>query len=166
MYADADEIKAAICERIADGESLRQIIADEGMPASSTVFKWLNEDAQFSEQYARAREAQADALFDDLLGIADDGSNDWMERKNADGQNIGWQENGEALRRSALRIDARKWMIAKLQPKKYGEKVTQEHTGAVSVAHHGEIAVSGTAAFIADALGRGETATPEEPGQD
>jgi hypothetical protein len=129
MYANADEIKAAICERIADGESLRQIVADEGMPASSTVFKWLNEDEQFSEQYARAREAQADALFDDILSIADDGRNDWMVRKNAEDQNIGWMENGEALRRSQLRIDARKWMAGKLKPKKYGEKVVNEHSG-------------------------------------
>jgi hypothetical protein len=118
-----------ICQRIADGESLRTICSDEGMPATSTVFKWLNEQTTFSEQYARAREAQADALFDEILEIADDGSNDWMERKNQDGENIGWRENGEALRRSALRVDARKWMAAKLQPKKYGDRITQELTG-------------------------------------
>lgn len=115
--------QAVICERIANGESLRQILETEGMPASSTVFLWLSEDAGFSERYARAREAQADALFDDILTIADDGRNDWMERKNADGENIGWQENGEALRRSQLRVDARKWMAGKLRPKKYGDKL-------------------------------------------
>lgn len=122
-------IKATICERISQGESLRQILDSEGMPASSTVFVWLGQDSAFSEQYARAREAQADALFDEILGIADDGQNDWMERKNADGQNIGWQENGEALRRSQLRIDARKWMAGKLRPKKYGDKTQMEHSG-------------------------------------
>jgi hypothetical protein len=42
---------------------------------------------------------------------------------------IGWQENGEALRRSALRIDARKWMLGKMKPKVYGDKVTTEHSG-------------------------------------
>lgn len=123
--------KAAICERIADGESLRQVLEAEGMPASSTVFKWLAEDGSFSEQYARAREAQADAVFDDILSIADDGRNDWMERKNSDGQVIGWQENGEALRRSQLRIEARKWMAGKLKPKKYGEKLDLNLSGAV-----------------------------------
>jgi len=121
--------KATVCDRIAHGESLRQICGDEAMPAASTVFVWLAEDDAFSEQYARAREAQADALFDDILGIADDGTNDWMERKNADGQNIGWQENGEALRRSQLRIDARKWMAGKLKPKKYGDKTQMEVSG-------------------------------------
>ena len=125
--------KTAILERLIAGESVRTICASDGMPAASTVFLWLTKDETFSEQYARAREAQADALFDDILDIADDGSNDWMERKNADGQNIGWMENGEALRRSALRVDARKWMAARLQPKKYGDKVTQEHTGGVAV---------------------------------
>lgn len=123
------EMAARICERISDGESLRAILADDGMPASSTVFKWLSENAAFSEQYARAREAQADAVFDEILTIADDGRNDWMERKNADGENIGWMENGEALRRSQLRIDARKWMAGKLKPKKYGDKLETTHKG-------------------------------------
>lgn len=121
--------KATICDRIAHGESLRQICGDDDTPAASTVFVWLSEDEAFSEQYARAREAQADALFDDILGIADDGTNDWMERKNSDGQNIGWMENGEALRRSQLRIDARKWMAGKLKPKKYGDKTQMEMSG-------------------------------------
>lgn len=58
-----------------------------------------------------------------MVDIADDGSNDWMERKNADGENIGWQENGEALRRSALRVSTRQWIAEKLKPKKYGNKV-------------------------------------------
>ena len=101
----------------------------------STVFKWLSENEDFAKQYARAREVQADALFDEILDIADDGSNDWMEKRNADGKNIGWQENGEALRRSQLRIDARKWMAGKLRPKKYGEKLalTDGEGGPVKV---------------------------------
>lgn len=117
-----------ICEHIADGESLRAICLDDEMPARSTVFKWLSQIPEFADQYARAREAQADAIFDDIIDIADDGSNDWMEKRDAEGANIGWRENGEALRRSVLRVDARKWMAGKLRPKKYGEKV--QHTGA------------------------------------
>lgn len=78
-----------------------------------------------------AHAAQADALFDDILTIADDGQNDWMEKKNADGKNIGWMENGEALRRSALRIDARKWMAGKLRPKVYGDKLDVSVDGKV-----------------------------------
>jgi len=125
----SQEVADLICERIADGESLRSICDADEMPAKSTVFKWLAANETFSDQYARAREAQADAVFDDILTIADDARNDWMERFDKDQQSLGWVENGEALRRSALRIDARKWMASKLKPKKYGEKVTQELTG-------------------------------------
>lgn len=96
------------------------------MPAQATVFRWLADDryAAFREQYARAREAQADALVDEMLDIADDGTNDWMaDRESEDG----FRYNGDAVQRSRLRIDARKWMAAKLQPKKYGEKLEVEH---------------------------------------
>ena len=119
-YTDA--IADTICERLADGESLRSICSEDEMPDKSTVMRWLNKHEAFCDQYARAREVQADSLFDEILDIADDGSNDWMERKDADDANIGWRENGEALRRSALRVDARKWMAGKLQPKKYSDK--------------------------------------------
>lgn len=123
----SDELVALICERITDGESLRTICRDEDMPACSTVFKWLIEKPAFSEQYARAREAQADTLFDEVLDIADDARNDWMERRGED--DAGWQANGEHIQRSKLRIDARKWMAGKLAPKKYGERIVNEHTG-------------------------------------
>lgn len=119
----SQEIADQICERIADGDSLRTICTDESFPSRTTVFKWLSRSAEFTDQYARAREAQADAIFDDILEIADDGQNDWMEKHTRDGEAMGWQENGEALRRSQLRIDARKWMASKLRPKKYGEKI-------------------------------------------
>jgi hypothetical protein len=121
----------AICERLADGESLRTICSEEGMPSKTTVFRWLADNEQFRDQYARAREAQADAIFDDILSIADDGRNDWMVRKFGDDER--WVENGEALRRSALRIDARKWMAGKLRPKKYGDKLDVEHSGVVEL---------------------------------
>jgi len=77
----------------------------------------------FSDQYAAAREAQADSLLDEILDIAEDGLNDWTEKPNSDGQVIGWIENGEALRRSALKIDARKWMAGRLRPKKYEDRI-------------------------------------------
>jgi hypothetical protein len=132
----------AICERITDGESLRAICRDEGMPATSTVCKWLAENPIFSEQYARAREAQADAIFDDILDIADNGKNDWMEREGQDA--AGWQLNGEHIQRSRIRIDARKWMAGKLAPKKYGEKVVNEH----SAPGGGPIQTSLTVSFV------------------
>lgn len=132
-YTDA--IAAAICERIADGESLRSICRDEAMPAKSTVFEWLADPDHeaFRTKYAYAREAQADSLVDEMTDIADDGSNDWMEKKNAAGESIGWQENGEALRRSALRVSTRQWIAEKLKPKKYGTKVDLNLDGKVAL---------------------------------
>lgn len=125
------EIAAEICARIAEGRSLRSICTDEDMPPARTVFDWLASRPEFSQQYARAREAQADALAEECLDIADDGTNDWMERQSESekgaGVNNGWVLNGEHVQRSRLRIDARKWYASKLAPKKYGDKIELEH---------------------------------------
>lgn len=118
------EVADAICERLANAESLRSICLGDDMPSQTTVFRWLADEryAGFREQYARARESQADAIFDEILDIADDGSNDWMERRREDGS-VDEVVNHEHIQRSKLRIDARKWMAGKLAPKKYGEKL-------------------------------------------
>lgn len=115
----SQEIADTICERLANGESLRKICLDEAMPGQTTLYRWLKANDEFREQYAYARELQADTLFDEILDIADDATNDWMERHADD--NEGWKENGEAMRRSQLRIDARKWMAGKLKGK-YNDK--------------------------------------------
>ncbi len=122
------EITTAICIRLGLGESLREICADETMPAKSTVMRWLASHAEFRDQYAGAREAQADYYAEEIIEISDDGSNDWMERKNGDGS-TDEVENKEVLARSRLRVDTRKWLMARMAPKKYGDKVVQEHTG-------------------------------------
>jgi hypothetical protein len=99
------------------------------MPCVATIFNWLRKHDDFLEQYERAKEIQADALAEDILDIADDGTNDWMAREDKDGKNIGWQLNGEHVQRSRLRVDARKWIASKLKPKKYGDQVKVEATG-------------------------------------
>ena len=106
---------------------MRSICRADEMPALSTVFLWIGKHPEFSDQYTRARESQADALFEDILEIADDARNDWMERRGEEG--AGWVVNGEHLQRSRLRIDARKWMAGKLRPKKYGDKTQIEGPG-------------------------------------
>lgn len=92
----------AICERIADGESLRRICAEEGMPDKATVFRWLSQNEAFRDQYAHAREMQAETHADRIVDIADEATDAQLAR---------------------LQIDARKWAASKLAPKKYGEKV-------------------------------------------
>lgn len=117
----------AICDQLAEGKSLRSICLAEDMPAQSTVFKWLGQQPSFAEQYARAREAQADVLFDEIQDIADDGSNDYVTKTNADGSEYE-AVNSEHIQRSRLRVDARKWMAGKLRPKVYGDKQEIELT--------------------------------------
>ena len=119
-----------ICEAIADGKSLRSICNQVGMPAKSTVFKWLSQDKAFADQYARAREAQADCLFDDILEIADDGRND--SYTDDDGHA---KTDHDVIARSRLRVDARKWMAGKLAPKKYGDKMQLTGDGGGPVEH-------------------------------
>jgi hypothetical protein len=121
----SSELAIEICSRIAAGESLRSICSqDDTKPAASTVCLWnLENRSGFSEQYARARQMQAEILADELFEVADDGSNDWVETK------FGPQINGEVVQRSRLRVDTRKWYLSKVLPKIYGDKVLNEHVG-------------------------------------
>ena len=113
------ELAAQICEHIAQGKSLRTIAEMEGMPHQATIMAWLDgSHPDFSEQYARAREAQADKLAEETLLIADESSQDTYV--DADG-NV--KTNTEAIQRSKLRVDTRKWLASKMAPKKYGDKV-------------------------------------------
>lgn len=125
-----DDSKAeTICAQLAEGMSLREICRQDGMPDKATVMRWLHSNEGFRDQYARAKEIGIEAIAEDILDIADDASNDWMERRGSDGESAGWQLNGEHVQRSRVRIDARKWLLSKLAPKKYGEKVQQELSG-------------------------------------
>ena len=124
----APDIARAICKGLAEGMTLREVCRQEGMPPESTVRLWALDDREgFAAQYARAREIGYHAMADDIVEISDDGSNDWMER-NGEG-NIGWQLNGEALGRSRLRVDTRKWMLSKVLPKIYGDKLAIGNDG-------------------------------------
>ncbi len=102
----SQETADKICELIARGMSLRAICASADMPAGGTVHRWLAEHQDFQEQYARAREEQADGFADEIIDIADSVA----------------PETGEVAK-AKLQIDARKWKASKLAPKKYGEKL-------------------------------------------
>lgn len=119
-----EEIADTICEEIANGKSLKSIVNQhEGMPRMSTVFKWLVEMPEFSERYAKARQAQADVLFEEILDIADESHT----TTKVTGQGEDAEEvvvyDAVAVARNRLRVDARKWMAGKLRPKKYGERL-------------------------------------------
>lgn len=116
------EIADAICAEIALGYSLRTICKEETMPCVATVFNWIRTKPEFLEQYEKAKVEQADSLAEEMLDIADDGTNDWMEKQNKDGSSY-VALNPEHVQRSRLRVDTRKWIASKLKPKKYGDKV-------------------------------------------
>lgn len=114
-------IASVICERLAEGNtSLREICRAEGMPAPSTFLLWASEDKALAEQYARAREAGNQAEFEGLYALADE-KPPLDEKGKVDPAWVTWQKN---------RIDTRKWALSKKDAKRYGDKVTQEHTGA------------------------------------
>lgn len=110
------------------GQSLRSICKSNAMPHQSRVYQWLASNEAFQEQYARAREAQADAIFDECLDIADEANNDFAV--DTEGR---VKIDHDAINRARLRIDTRKWMAGKLRPKKYGEKLDIEHNGAITL---------------------------------
>lgn len=105
-----------ICLRIAEGESLRAICQDEDMPNKSTVLRWYLSDKEelefFRKQYDLAREIQNQLIEDECIDIADDASNDWMDR------NVGEDTirvlDHEHVQRSRLRVDTRKWKIERM----------------------------------------------------
>ena len=117
-----------ICALIAEGQSLREICRNDEMPGKSTVFQWLQKNVAFADQYAQAREVQAEHWAGEILEIADDGTNDWIERQNRDGTTY-TEIDHEHVTRSRLRVDSRKWLMSKLLPKKYGDRVDLTHTG-------------------------------------
>ena len=119
------DIAEAICQRIAEGESLRSVCRGDDMPDKSTVLRWLDDNEEFRDQYARAREAQADHFAEEIIEIADDATNDFMERKRKDGS-LETALNAENIQRSRLRVDARKWLMARMAPKKYGSRIVHE----------------------------------------
>lgn len=107
-----------ICTEIASGRSLRSICKGENMPDQTTVFRWLAANESCRQQYARARETQADAMLEEIIEISDDGSNDtYLDEEGR--QRI----EQDVVARSRLRVDARKWAMSKMAPKKYGDKL-------------------------------------------
>ena len=119
-----------ICSRISEGEPLRVICRDEHMPAYRTVYDWMKVSKDFAARFAHARELGEDALAEECLDIADNSTNDWLEVNGDNQEATGWKFNSEHVQRSKLRIETRLKLLAKWNPKKYGDKITQEHTGA------------------------------------
>ncbi|HPM10336.1 MAG TPA: hypothetical protein PK941_07825 [Paludibacter sp.] len=121
------EIGKYICYELQKGKTLTSISKKDGMPSLPTIFKWLNPlsnkyQEEFAKAYKVAREIQAEVMADQIADISDDSLNDTMEVTNKKGEKetIVLHDN---IKRSALRIETRKWIAAHLLPRKFGDKV-------------------------------------------
>lgn len=120
----SQELCDTICTALAEGESLRSICQRSGMPHIATVMRWLSdpEKRDFCEQYARAREAQAETLAEELLAIADEAEYEPIQDPNT-GETLAVAFDKTAVARNKLRVETRKWLAARMSPKKYGDKL-------------------------------------------
>lgn len=114
------------CELISNGMSLRAACKGDGMPAPKTIFSWLRKYEEFNDMYQAATQERTEAMAEELLDIADDSKSDYTETE--DGREV---INKENVARARLRVDTRKWLMAKMKPKKYGEKLDLEHSGEI-----------------------------------
>lgn len=100
-----EEIGAAICKAVAASQDgLRKTLErDSSLPPFATVQGWLRNNAQFSTAYAQARGQQLEAMADDIVDVSRDDSLDPQDKR--------------------VRIDAMKWLLSKLIPRTYGDKI-------------------------------------------
>ena len=130
----SDEIGEAICELIAMGYTIKQICLMPHINVSDrSVYRWLVKQDTFRQMYVRAREHQAERFAEEIIEIADDGSNDWMERELANGNGTELVINHDHIARSRLRVDTRKWLMSKQASHKYGDNKNVNVTGTVNL---------------------------------
>jgi hypothetical protein len=120
------ELGDQICERLASGESLRSICLEEEVPGKTTIFRWLQDNEEFRNQYTRAREIQAEFYAEEIVSIADTPQIGVKTKESEDGIET---MTGDMIEHRRLQIDARKWVVSKLLAKKYGDKIQAEVSG-------------------------------------
>ncbi len=125
---DKDKIVSNIHSLIGGGDSIR--VSCQALDiATSTYMKWVSESEQYARDHTKAMEERADKLFEEILEIADESSGD--TKITPEGVVL---QNSEFVQRSRLRVDARKWMLGKMQPKKYGDKLDVTSDGKQIIA--------------------------------
>jgi hypothetical protein len=112
-----DETFDEILREIEQGNSLISILRRKEFPSTATFYQWLEADEDKAKRYVRACEIRADVIFEDIIDIADHSDEDHTPFTGAN-----------VVQRDRLKIDARKWIVAKLHPKKYSDRVYQDIT--------------------------------------
>lgn len=115
-----------ICELIATTDMGYKRLAEmyDDLPDRTNVNIWRRRYPEFRIMYAQAKAEQIDCIIEEIVDIADDGSNDYMKHIDKQTGCESWRLNGEHIQRSRVRIDTRKWLAAKLIPKVYGDSST------------------------------------------
>jgi hypothetical protein len=114
-----------VLDGLASGTPLAVICREDGMPWDNTIRDWAEADKDLSSAIARAREAGFDKIAMDALAIADEVSNDTIKGENGEGK-----PNSEWITRSRLRVETRLKLLAKWDPKRYGDATMIKHADA------------------------------------
>jgi hypothetical protein len=121
----SDDLADRICGDIADGFGLRDLCQQDWCPSRTTVYSWISSNEMFRRKYEAALLLRAEFWSDEIVSIADDGSNDWIERTLKNGSTVRAVDK-ECVERSKLRVHVRLRLMAALNPQKYGERVQQD----------------------------------------
>lgn len=130
------EITARICAEVAAGESVKEVCRQAWAPNEKTHYRWMAAYPEYRDAITAARATGIERHADEIIAIADGAASALVDDTGKpilhDGQPVLMPSN-EATNHARLKIDARKWIMAKLLPKKYGDKVEHEHSGGVTV---------------------------------
>ena len=129
-----DELARSICEELEAGTTLLELCRRPDMPAVCTVYRWKDENPVFREDVTRARHNQMHTWADECVSISDDGTTDYIVKKGRNGVEYEAVDQ-EHIQRSRLRVDTRLRLMATVAPHLYGEQVSVQHSGAVTVQH-------------------------------
>ena len=133
-----EAIGALICTRIAGGETLSAICKTPGLPATQTIYQWRRKNSQFDADYRVARVDQMESWADEILEIADDSTFDTVTKTGKNGATYEAVDH-ENIQRDRLRVDVRKFIMAKIAPRIYGDKLQHEHSGEIHQRHTVEL---------------------------
>ncbi len=141
---DRAAVMQYVCSELKKGRSLESICREDGMPHVGTILTWVDSDPQgVGQDYAHAREIGYRKLADEMIEIADK-THEWVtiQELDPDGKPL-FDDKGEprlkkvlmplssdVVAHKRLQVDTRKWMLSKMLPKVYGDRITNEHTGA------------------------------------
>jgi hypothetical protein len=127
---DKNQVMNYVCAELANTAiGLENVLkrAPQPMPSRKTVMAWIAKDSRIGDRYEQAKQLQIQLIAEDILIIADNCAHDYLIKVNKDGQQV-VVLNSDNIQRARLRIDSRKWLMSKLMPKKYGDRLYGAHT--------------------------------------